>query len=99
MELLNNVFQIPIEIPNYRTHEARMVIRNWGSNTCVQFNPKKQPKDGQSLWVVQSRVTHELQWDLVEWLGKGKGKWAHKSFSTTLRKKDFKLQLKINSNL
>ncbi len=67
MELLNNVFQMPVEIPNYRTQEAKVVIRNWGSSTCVEFNLEKQLEDGQSLWVVQLGVTQELQWDLVEW--------------------------------
>jgi hypothetical protein len=38
---MKNVSQIPINILNWRTQEAIAVIRNWGSGTCVEFNPKK----------------------------------------------------------
>lgn len=61
---------MPIEIFNWRTHEARVVIKNWGSGTCVEFNPKKQLEDGESLWVIQLGVTQQLQWDPMEWTWK-----------------------------
>jgi hypothetical protein len=80
---------MPVEILNWRTHKAKVVVRNWGNGTCVEFNLEKQLEDAQSLWVVQSRVTHELQWDPMKWTWQRQGKMGLEIFFNYTTKKGF----------
>jgi hypothetical protein len=42
LELLKNVSQCHVEIPNRKTKEVCTLLRNKGQGVCVEFNPQHQ---------------------------------------------------------